>query len=68
MSPNAPHHPDKLVGTQWTAVDPEEGRRHWQVLERSGDKALLRAVLDGVTHELPWRDLRDRARWTPGWY
>lgn len=68
MSLNAPHHPDKLAGTQWTAVDPEESRRHWQVVERRGDQAFLRAVLDGATCELPWRDLRDRARWTPGWH
>lgn len=68
MAPDAPHGPDKLAGTQWTAVDPDERRKHWEVLGVSGEgEAELRAVIDGETITIPWRDLRDRDRWEPGW-
>ena len=65
----APHNPKKLVGTQWTSLDVEEDRRHWEVVEfhRSTEEVILRAVLDGHRHRLKWRGLRDRELWKPGW-
>jgi tryptophan-rich hypothetical protein len=65
----APHRPDRLVGSAWTAVDIEDDRKHWEVVEyRAGaGTAVLRALHDDTRRELPWRELRDRARWRPGW-
>jgi tryptophan-rich hypothetical protein len=68
MSPNAPHNPDKLVGTKWTAANPQNRRKHWEVVEHvEADQVLLRAVLDGESITIPWRDLRNRDDWQPGW-
>lgn len=68
MASKAPHDPEKLPGTEWTATDPEERRKHWEVVEVSEEgEATLRAVIDGETKQLPWRELRDRDRWRPGW-
>lgn len=66
---NAPHNANKLVGTQWTAVEVEESRRHWEVVEfhKKAQAVVLRAVLDGHRQRLEWRRLRDRKRWKPGW-
>jgi tryptophan-rich hypothetical protein len=69
MSVNAPHEPSKLPGSHWTAVDPEERRKHWEVVRyaEEEDEVTLRAVIDGETVTIPWRDLRDREVWKPGW-
>ena len=65
----APQNPDKLLDSKWTAVEVEELRKHWQVTafdEESGE-ATLEAVLDGHEVVVPWRQLRDREQWRPGW-
>lgn len=65
-----PRHPDRLVGTKWSAVAPVEPReRHWVVVEwspRAGE-VTLEAVLTTRRVRLAWRALRDRAAWVPGW-
>ncbi|AWV90844.1 TIGR02450 family Trp-rich protein [Bradymonas sediminis] len=69
MSIQAPHNPKKLMGTQWTAVNVENRRRHWEVIELhlTTDEVLLRAVIDGHTLRVEWRALRNREDWEPGW-
>jgi ribosome modulation factor len=38
------------------------------VIEVRGEDAILVAIIDGTKRDvIPWRDLRDRARWLPGW-
>ena len=64
-----PVHPRHLVGSKWSDLDPSEGARHYEVVafaRRRGTVTLL-AVLTGARRELPWRALRDRGRWAPGW-
>lgn len=64
-----PNHIKQILGAAWTAADPTLPYRHFVVefVTKAGD-VQLEAVLDrGYKMSLPWRDLRDRARWTPGW-
>ncbi len=67
-----PVHPDRLLHSKWsTAPDYEElDYCHWEVvtfLKRKGE-VELRATLDEETLvRIPWRALRDRTRWVPGW-
>ena len=69
MAPKPPHNPEKLVGTKWTAVEVELRRKHWEVVSYQPDtgEVSLRAVLDGAAETIPWRHLRDRSQWRPGW-
>ncbi len=69
MATNAPHDPDKLVGSRWTAVEVKERRKHWEVVEfRTKPKeVVLRAVIDGHRRQIPWRNLRNREKWVTGW-
>ncbi|MFB6374994.1 MAG: TIGR02450 family Trp-rich protein [Bradymonadaceae bacterium] len=55
--------------SHWTAVEPDERRKHWEVVRYAHEdgEVTLRAVLDGETVTIPWRELRDREVWTPGW-
>lgn len=63
-----PQHPKHLPGTKWTSVEPLDGYRHWEVGRVDGDDVVLRSTLNGECHiRLPWRQLRNRATWTPGW-
>lgn len=67
--PLAPHNPSKLLGSHWSRVNPEDRGKHWEVVRfdrRTGD-VVLRGVLTGEEVRMPWRDLRDRERWLPGW-
>ena len=67
---NHPRHPDQLPGTKWTSREGLLEFRHWEVdvVRSRRGTVVLRATLDGArTIELPWRDLRNRADWTPGW-
>ncbi|MCA8922660.1 MAG: TIGR02450 family Trp-rich protein [Planctomycetes bacterium] len=58
-----------LVGSKWSARRPSERELHWIVVEFAVRKGLatLEAVLTKRRRELPWRELRDRTRWVPGW-
>ena len=69
MATNAPHHPDKLVGSRWTAVEVEDRRKHWDVVEfrKNSGEVVIRAVIDDHRRSIPWRTLRNREQWTPGW-
>ena len=64
-----PQQIDQLPGSQWTAREPTNRERHWSVIEASprAGTVTLQAVLTGRIVTLPWRGLRDRERWLPGW-
>ncbi len=63
-----PAHPRRLETTGWTSAAGLFDYRHWEVERVDGDDAVLRAVLaPEVSLRVPWRQLRDRACWAPGW-
>lgn len=63
-----PRHPRKLAGSKWTCRNTELPFCHWVVVEVTGDDVVLQSVLEKTTKlRVPWRSLRDRARWAPGW-
>jgi len=68
-----PQHPKHLLGSKWTALDYDRSQsppeRHWEAVafERREGLLTLEAVLTGRRTQLPWRALRDRAEWEPGW-
>lgn len=65
----APIHPRHLRGSHWTSSPGRLAHRHWEVIEwrKKRGEVVLRALLDaGALVEIPWRELRDRARWQPG--
>jgi tryptophan-rich hypothetical protein len=68
--PIYPRHPRQVPGSKWTSPPAVHPFCHWEVeaLRPSTGVAVLRATLD-PHHKLliPWRELRDRARWLPGW-
>ncbi len=53
MTTPDPHNPNKLVGTKWTAVEPEDRRRHWEVISyrRSDGQAELEVDATGALDE-----------------
>ena len=72
-----PRHPNQLPRTKWTRLNPDPAPTeaqvclaHWEVEEYRPNKkeVVLRASLDKA-HKLylPWRALRDRTQWVPGW-
>jgi tryptophan-rich hypothetical protein len=66
---NEPQNPSHIVGTKWTAVDVDQRRKHWQVVEfvKSDGDVVIEAVIDNHRRRLPWRQLRDRDVWLTGW-
>lgn len=64
-----PQTPKLLVGTRWTRQG--SGRlRHHEVVSftrREGTVSLRPVLAPDEPVEIPWRDLRDRTRWVPGW-
>ncbi|MFZ9886846.1 MAG: TIGR02450 family Trp-rich protein [Myxococcota bacterium] len=58
-----------LLGSKWTAVSPVDGQKHFvvlSVLHERGQAELL-AVTRSVRRLVPVEELRDEARWVPGW-
>ena len=71
-SPPAPRHSRNLVGSKWTREDPAPGPRHFVVEGLVGRGPTLQARLGavlraGIRVDVPWRDLRERSQWSPGW-
>lgn len=71
--PIHPRHPTHLVGSRWTRLQDEPlggPYLHYEVIAyRTRDQNVrLRSLLSPPLEiEFPWRRLRDRERWTPGW-
>ncbi|MEM1350353.1 MAG: TIGR02450 family Trp-rich protein [Myxococcota bacterium] len=66
-----PRHPTHLEGSKWSSLDPNHPHRHWEVesYRKKSKHVVLRATLDSAeTLVLPWRELRDRSSWLPGWH
>ena len=73
-APQRPHpvHPRFLVGSKWSSAPGQDTieYRHWEVIrhDKKRGEVVLRATLDREAElVLPWRALRDRAKWLPGW-
>lgn len=64
-----PRHPRHLVGSKWSAVEPQDRERHWEVVSHSKKTGFvtMTAVLTSRQIKRPWRELRDREQWLPGW-
>lgn len=65
-----PIHPRHLLGSKWSSAPGAHEHCHWEVIEhrKRAQAVVLRATLDAATTlVIPWRDLRDRERWVPGW-
>ena len=64
-----PSNPGKLAGGKWSNVDPAVQYRHYVVTEvhATGEVVLASVLVPASTLRLPWRELRDRAVWRPGW-
>lgn len=65
-----PIHPTHLPGSKWSSVDEALEFCHWEVSSYSKKKGVvtLFATLDrDTTLTIPWRELRERERWEPGW-
>lgn len=68
-------HPKKLLLSKWTAVQPQGREKHFLVsaLVQPDDPASplewveIEAVHSRRARRIPWRELRDSARWRQGW-
>jgi tryptophan-rich hypothetical protein len=57
----------RALGSKWTALQPEEGERHFELTSLARDAAELRCVVSGRSRRVPLEVLRDPERWRPGW-
>lgn len=70
-----PLSPRKLLHSKWTAVRPREREKHFMVTRvvepvPPGSPVVtveLEAVHSRRVRQLPWRELRNAARWIRGW-
>ena len=76
-----PVHPKKLLLSKWTATQPLHKDKHFIVTrlvlpEPPADPALpppplqfveIEAVMSKAVRCIPWRELKDPARWRQGW-
>lgn len=67
-----PVHPKFLVGSKWSRAPEYDAieYRHWEVVRHNKKRGevVLRATLDRDAELcFPWRELRDRSKWLPGW-
>jgi tryptophan-rich hypothetical protein len=68
--PEHPIHPTHLERSKWSYVGDEHDFKHWEVESFSKKRGVLTlfAVLEKTTTiSIPWRELRDREKWEPGW-
>ena len=65
-----PSNPGKLAASKWSNVDEAVPYRHYVVTEvhATGEVVLASVLAPASTLRLPWRELRDRAVWRPGWF
>jgi len=68
-------HPKKLLLSKWTAAQPVGRDKHFLIVElvlpddpaQPVESVELEAVMSRQRRCIPWRDLRDAARWHQGW-
>lgn len=68
-------HPKKLLLTKWTAVTPVRKQKHFLVTKvilpeppsAKIEWVEIEAVYTKKARIIPWRELRDAARWRQGW-
>lgn len=70
--PEHPQNTQRLVGSKWTChiLDPGDDRpTHYEVVDYLShtDECRLRSVRLLREKTIPWRQLRERKEWTPGW-
>ncbi len=68
--PEHPVHPTRLERSKWTYRGDEHPYTHWEVLsfaKKSGELTLFAILEKTTTIQIPWRELRDRETWEPGW-
>lgn len=65
--------PKKLLNSKWTAVNPVNKEKHFQVVEvefdEQGDVAscLIEAVLSKRSESIDWQELRRNDKWLHSW-
>ena len=64
----------KIVGSKWTARQPQNREKHFMVLgwvldenEEPTEKVKLEAILTDTVREIHWRDLECVETWRIGW-
>ena len=74
ISGKNPVHPKKILDSKWTALQPENGEKHFIVRRCTYsapgkmDQVELEAVLTGNGYWMAWRDLKDAGVWRMGWH
>jgi tryptophan-rich hypothetical protein len=67
---NHPIHPTHLERSKWSSVSDDYPFKHWEVMsfaKKSGQLTLFAILEKATTIQIPWRELRDREKWEPGW-
>lgn len=65
--------PRKLLNSKWTAVNPVQKEKHFQVsdlvLDENGGvvSCTLEALISRRSMLINWHDLQDESRWVFGW-
>ena len=69
-----PINPNKLPLSKWTAVTPQNREKHFLVTDIVKDEndsimfCKLEAVLNRKEYLIKWQELKNNARWKPGWH
>ena len=65
--------PKKLLGSKWTAVNPEQKEKHFLVTEVEYDEndkvthCLIEAVMTKRSFSIQWQMLKKASQWVSGW-
>ena len=65
--------PKKLLHSKWTAVAPVNREKHFMITDVEVDEegqvigCEIEAVLSRRQMQIDWSELKDDARWLPGW-
>ncbi|ALO45785.1 TIGR02450 family Trp-rich protein [Pseudohongiella spirulinae] len=65
--------PKKLLHSKWTAVQPMDKQKHFEVTRVVFDskgqirECMITAAYSGATLLIDWRELQSQERWLQGW-
>ena len=65
--------PNKLLSSNWTAVNPKNKERHFIVSELLKDEedkivaCMLEAVINKNDYKIDWQKLKNNEEWLMGW-